>query len=110
MLTRNFYGKTYPISFVLNRYMENDNLYVGMVTEIDGCTEFFGDLTVNLSVPCKENRAFIDSNNNGRDIIDWLVENELGYMTWRMERSGFCEYYEFCFDMDKVKEHLFVEE
>ena len=64
-LTLNRYGRSHPITFNLDHYAENGNLYLGMITSIDGYYEPWSDLTVNLSVKCKGNCAFIDINNNG---------------------------------------------
>lgn len=40
---------------------------------------------------------FIDTNNNGSSIIDWLVDNDFGLPTKRYAASGFCSYPEFYF-------------
>ena len=100
------YGKQHPISFEINRYVENNNLYVGMVTHEDGFPEPWNNLTVNLGVKCADNCAFIDTNNNGSDIVEWLISNGLGHLTGRIVTSGFCTYPEFVFDMEKIEEHL----
>lgn len=100
------WGGEYEIGLTVNHYLENNNLFVGMVC-YNG--EPFANLTVNLSVPCDENCAFIDTNNLGMGIMAWLEKNNLGTQTFRFQRSGFCEYYEFKFDMDKVKKYLIAE-
>ena len=98
------YGKKHPVSFEKANYAENKNLYVGLTTWIEGWPEPWSNLTVNLSVKCADNRAFIDTNNNGDDIIDWLVANDLGKPTGRERVSGWCIYPEFEFNMDKLNE------
>lgn len=55
-------------------------------------------VTVNLphyerGVGCQ----FVDTNNNGSSIIDWLVDSEFGFPTKRYAVSGFCSYPEFYF-------------
>ena len=105
-LILNKYGRSHPITFNLDNYMENGNLYVGMMTSIDGYYEPWSDLTVNLSVDCKANCAFIDTNNNGNDIIDWLEENGLGEETGRFQISGWCIYPEFEFNMDELMKYV----
>ena len=72
MLNLTKYGRTHPMSFKLANYAENGNLYVGIITHEEGYPEPWSDLTVNLSVPCKPNRAFIDTNNNGNEIIAYI--------------------------------------
>ena len=98
----NKYGKEHPITFKLNSYLQNGNLYVGLVTHEAGYPEPWSDLTVNLSVKCEENCAFIDTNNNGDEIIEWLLNNNLGLLTGRVKRSGFCLYPEFIFFPDEL--------
>lgn len=100
------YGKEHPITFHLDSYLQNGNLYVGLITHEEGYPEPWSDLTVNLGVKCKENCAFIDINNNGREIIDWLVDNGLGVLTEYIMPSGFCEYPEFEFNMDKLMQYV----
>jgi hypothetical protein len=106
MLTLKAYGKDHPISFELANYAENGNLFVGMITHNEGYPEPWGDLTVNLSVKCTSNRAYIDTNNNGSEIINWLVQNNLGYATGRLMNSGWCTYTEFEFNMDNLMKHV----
>lgn len=100
------WGKVHPMTFETANYADNGNLYVGLRTNIEGYPEPWSDLTVNLGVPCKENCGFIDTNNNGNGIIDWLVENELGELTGRIKASGFCMYPEFRFNMEKLREYM----
>lgn len=106
MLTLNKYGTAHPITFKLATYVENGNLYVGLLCHDDGYPMPWQNLTVNLSVPCKPNRAFIDTNNNGNEIIDWLEQNGLGFCTGNLMPSGWCVYPEFEFNMEKLMEHV----
>ena len=100
------HGKEYAITFEINHYLQNGNLYVGMLTREDNHPAMYGNLTVNLSVPCKANRAFIDVNNHGLGIIEWLLDNNLGHLTAREKVSGFCSYPEFEFDMDVLMQYI----
>ena len=50
--------------------------------------------------------AYIDINDNGNEIIDWLITNKLGKLTGRICHSGFCMYPEFEFDMDEVQKYV----
>lgn len=106
MLTLNKYGAVHPMSFKLATYVENGNLYVGLITHEEGYPEPWSDLTVNLGVKCEPNCAFIDTNNNGDEIVDWLISMQLGHFTGRMEASGWCLYPEIKFDMDKLMQHV----
>lgn len=109
MLTLNKYDSNYSITFELAKYTENGNLYVGMLTDEDGYTVPWQNLTVNLGEKCKDNCAFIDVNNNGSAIIDWLIINDLGDVTGNILPSGFCMYPEFEFNMDELVKHVTVD-
>lgn len=106
MINLTKYGRMHPMTFHLANYAENGNLYVGMITNEEGWPEPWSNLTVNLSVPCKPNCAFIDTNNNGVEIINWLLENNLGNLTGREMPSGWCRYLEFEFNMEALMEHV----
>ena len=105
-LTLKKYGNEYPMTFQTNHYCENGNLYVGLISHAEGFPEPWSNLTVNLSKKCKENCAFIDVNNNGTEIIPWLIENGLGNLTHRVECSGFAIYPEFEFNMERLMEFV----
>jgi hypothetical protein len=106
MLTLNKYGSDHSMTFELGNYTENGNLYVGIISHDEGYPVPWQNLTVNLSVECAPNRAYIDTNNNGNEIIFWLVENGLGDTTGNMLRSGWCMYPEFEFNMDELMKHV----
>nr|DAE55335.1 MAG TPA: protein of unknown function DUF4313 [Caudoviricetes sp.] len=61
-------------------------------------TDLYTDVTVNLP-QCQHSAGcqFIDTNNNGTDIIDWLEQNKFGERTGNVGKSGFCTYPEFNF-------------
>jgi len=102
----NKYGKKHPMTFDIDTYLENGNLYVGLITHEEGYPEPWQNLTVNLGVKCEPNCAFIDTNNNGNEIIEWLCENEIGHPTGNLKASGFCVYPEFQFNMEKLMQHV----
>ena len=108
-LTLKAWGNDHQISLSVHRYQNNGNLAIQMLGWEDWDGEEFaqpyGMLTVNLTKKCKPNCAFIDTNNNGDYIIDWLEENGLGMQTGNFEISGFCIYPEFEFDMDVVAKY-----
>jgi hypothetical protein len=106
MINLKKYGANHPMTFQLANYTENGNLYVGMITNEEGYPEPWSNLTVNLSVPCKPNRAYIDTNNNGEEIIEWLEENGLGKWTGGIRPSGWCFYPEFEFNMEALMKHV----
>lgn len=105
-LTLNKYGNEYPMTFTISHYSNNGNLYVGLISHAEGFPEPWSDLTVNLNVKCKENCAFIDTNNNGTDVLHWLIDNGLCEVTHRLESSGFWIYPEVKFNMERLMEFV----
>jgi hypothetical protein len=69
----------------------------------NGYPEPWGILTINLDKRAND-CAFIDTNDNGEDIIDWIVSNDLGALTGEIGYSGFCCYPEVRFNLGKVRE------
>ncbi len=85
---------------VIEYYSEGLGSPIAMsLLSFDGeALEPYNTITVNLP-DCKRSAGcqFIDTNNNGDDIISWLEENDLGKRTGNMSKSGYCEYPEFNF-------------
>lgn len=106
MINLRKYGTDHPMTFQLDNYRENGNLYVGLITNEEGYPEPWQNLTVNLSVKCADDCAFIDTNNNGDEIMTWLVSNKLGKPTGRVKASGWCVYPEFKFNLDELMKHV----
>lgn len=104
-LNLNKWGNNHSISFCTDNYTENGNLYIGMITTENGYPENWSNLTVNLSVKCKLNCAYIDINNNGDSIVEWLITNRLGHLTGNIRNSGWCVYPEVEFDMDELNKY-----
>lgn len=109
-LTLNAWGTNHYISFELSKYLENNNLYVGMMCHDDGYPEPWSDLTVNLSVKCAENCAFIDTNNNGDRIVEWLMTHKLATLTGNIRQSGWCVYPEMRFNMPELMKYVTLDE
>lgn len=99
------YGKNHPLTFGITSYLSDNSLAITMTTWEEGYAEPWDSLTVNLEVDLEDNCAFIDTNNNGGDIIDWLIKNNLGELTGRVKKSGFCSYPEFKFDLGAVEKY-----
>lgn len=98
------WGVEHHITFKLSKYINNDNLYVGMITHTNGHPWHYGNLTVNLDMRCPDDCAFIDTNNNP-GIIGWLEANNLGKRTYVTEQSGFCAYEMFHFNMAELMKY-----
>ena len=109
----NFYGKKYHIVMQKGTYHSNGTLAIEMI-EVSPkgrrIRDYFGMLTVNIAdsdVMANDKRAFIDTNNNGEEIAQWLIDNKIAYPTGFIGFSGFCTYPLFEFDksvLDEMKE------
>ena len=69
----------------------------------DGYDEPFGDVTVNLSVAAPNYCGYLNVNDMP-DIEKFITENELGEFTGFTQRSGYCEYPLYLFNVDKLRE------
>lgn len=82
-------GEKVEVKF--NRYANNNRIAVRLVCE-DGSP--YATVSVNLPeqpLPC-ENSFFVDVNNNGEEILEWLTQNGFGYADCWYGTSGFCVY------------------
>lgn len=100
-----FFGDDNQVYFRLNHYTQNNNLYLGLLkydAEFDMMTPYC-DVTVNIgALPYLE--SAIDTNNNGRKMLDFLEKNGFGKATGLELPSGFCWFPVFRFNEDKLRE------
>lgn len=85
------YGLGSPICLELLAYVEERN-------------EFEPEAVITVNLPDMERNAgcqFIDTNNNGEEILDWLMLYELGVPTGRYAAHGYCKYPEVDFYQGK---------
>lgn len=97
VFTFNAFGQDHNIVLRKTTYRNNKTLAVFMVEiQDDGFEEQYGVLTVNLDESdwlCSSGDCqFIDTNNFGWDILDWLEENGIANRTGTYGHSGFCDY------------------
>ena len=112
------YGKNLSIQLHIASYAYWDNLAIQMIVMTEDGPEVWNTLTVNLNGPCDKNCAFIDTNNNGNEILAWIIRHGLATPTGQTRRSGYCEYPEYCFkpsileecDPDGYAEYLLSQE
>lgn len=99
------YGNTYQMRLGIETYQMSGNLAIQMYTfdEEDGW-ELWNTMTVNLYEVPDKNCAFIDTNNNGEMILDWIKSNKLAVPTGNIGFSGYCQYPEYCFKAKALKE------
>lgn len=105
------FGTEYEVKFELDNYSNNGRLYVGLVCfdpEFEDW-EPYGHITTNIDFPIthKETCGFVDINNMGEDIVKWLIDNQFARLSGNIGVSGFCEYPEMVFNIDKIKEYQY---
>lgn len=92
----NCVGEKIKVKLGKTSYRNNDTLAVLLLQVLDnGEEEDYGVLTVNISdsdILADDTQAFIDTNNMGEEIINWLVKNKIAMKTPFIGRSGFCTY------------------
>lgn len=97
-------GKIINVLLKINCYVNNDTLYIGLMSEEHGHMEPYGNMTVNLSVPDVPNYcAFIDTNNI-TELEKFIEENGLGEPTGFEQKSGFCSYPLYKFHAERLRE------
>ena len=97
-----FSGET-QVTLDIQQYMNNKAMYIGRMCNEDGYDEPFGDVTVNLSVAAPNYCGYLNVNDMP-DIEKFITENELGEFTGFTQRSGYCEYPLYLFNVDKLRE------
>ena len=100
--------KEYNIGLELVQYADNGNLAIVMKSYTDDGFydgDFNAKLTVNLGNKLPRNQGYVDTNNLGMDVCDWIFDNHLGKCLPIFERSGFCVYPLFEFDMEELKKY-----
>ncbi len=96
----------YKVLFEKNTYLNNGNLYLGLVYRKWWRWHSFCDVTVNLNWSLPADTAYVDINNMP-DMLDWLVENNLAEKLDETCQSGFVTYPKVRFNMDKVEKYCF---
>lgn len=96
-------GTTQQVQLEVKTYF-NNNLAIYMYFLEKGKVKSEMVLTVNFPVSLPENCACIDTNNNGKDILAWIVRHGLAIPTGRTIESGFCSYPEYRFRSSVLKE------
>ena len=91
------WGDVLEVRFLRDTYVNGGNLAVQMLAETDedGETyvEPYADLTVNVCGYAPAPRcAYIDTNNLGNGIIEFLAESGLAEFAGEFAQSGFCTY------------------
>lgn len=99
--------KTIPMELHLSYYLHNRTLAVFLYEK--GCSredEEYRVLTCCLDDAPGRNRAFLDVNNMGKQIVDELEAAGFGKRTGRTASSGFVTYPEFEFDAEVLNAYM----
>ena len=96
------YGSIHPIQLKVSAYMDG-NLSIAMLSWENGYAEPWASLTVNLEGMRRKDCAFIDINGDA-DFPVWLIRHGLAVPTGTTQHSGYCEYPEFRFREDRLRE------
>lgn len=91
-------GQLIEVLFEVHSYDASCNLAVMLYSKVAYGFSPLSRLTVDTGELCSKDCAFIDINNNGPKILDWLADNGLAVPTGRVARSGYVEYPEYKFD------------
>lgn len=97
------WGSTVEVQLYINNYMNNNGLYLGLMGREDDYFESYGDISVNLGTKAPDYCAYVDLNNMP-ELEKFIEENDLGEFTGLTQRSGFCEYPLYMFNVDKLRE------
>ena len=97
------YGTDNLISLEISTYQEG-NLGISMTVIEDGKLEPWGVLTIDLYGVRPKNCAFIDTNDNGNEITQWIEDNNLAEPTGIIGRSDYCSYPEYRFYPEILEE------
>ena len=105
LLNYEFLGETIPMELRIGQYEDGGGLALEQVSWEEKEPEDWDTITVNLSVPCEKDHAFVDINNSGMPkICEWIEKNGLGEATGRQQKSGFGVCPEYHFDARRLKE------
>lgn len=93
--------KGYKVKTHIGNYRSNNNLAISLITDIG---EPFATLTVNINTLEDDYLASVDTNNCPW-AEDFIKDNKLGTPTGMYQKSGWCSYPVYRFDLDEVKKY-----
>ena len=94
-------GET-QVTFDIQQYT-NGAMFIGLMCNEDGYEEPFGNVTVNFPGATPNYCGYLNVNNMP-DIEKFITDNDIGEFTGFTQRSGFCEYPLYLFNIDKLRE------
>lgn len=100
------YDETYKVYLAKGKYTNNKTIAVEIIAvDSEGFEEPFASLTRNIPCDCglaNDTMQFIDTNNLGNGIINWLVKNNIAKPTGLAWPSGFCMYFLYEFTKESL--------
>lgn len=97
------YGTDHAISLDIETY-PTGNLAIQMMADTEEGPSPWNVLTVNLLGIREKDCAYIDTNNNGDEILKWIKKNRLAEPTRNIAQSGYCSYPEYRFHEKVLRE------
>jgi len=98
----NRFGKPIQVGLEISQYVNNGCIYIGLVIFEDGHPEPYANLTVNLREGAPDFCGYIDTNNMPQ-LENFLVKHDLGYFTGLTQKSGFCTYPLYAFNVERLR-------
>ena len=95
---------SHMVEVVVQTYRKNNNLAV-LLVPWRGMTP--GEeiwLTANLDGRLQPDHAYLDTNHNTQEAMEWLVDNNIAFPTGDIRPNGFCIYPEFAFNPERLRE------
>lgn len=103
LIYKSEYSGDNEVELNIQTYQNNGRIFIGLVSNEEGYSQPFADLTVNIDAPAPNYCGYLDTNNLS-NVERFVCENDLGEFTGLMGRSGFCEYPLYLFNVDRLRE------
>lgn len=91
------------VTLDIQQYMNDGNLYIGLMSSEDGYEEPFDSLTVNLGDRTPDYCGYVNTNHL-LQAEKFIEENSLGTFTGLTKQSGYCIYPLYMFEPDRLRE------
>ena len=98
-------GQAIEVVFDIVQYATNGATAVDLIWVSETGIEPWNNLTINLDGYPPKHHAYIDTNNNGNEIVEWLISNHLAEPTGLFRQSGFCVYPMMKLDMKGIQKY-----
>ena len=103
-LSLNYKSDNLELRVKITAYCQNNNLALMLHSKTDLGFEPFCTLTVNPTVISPKDCSFINTNLGIAGILEWIERYGLAVPTGRYAYSGYCEYPEYQFNPEVLRE------